>query len=71
MDEVLDELVLTLKEIRRRHGIIEDLSRYSETEALHDKTELCIKRLREESAKLQEERDDLHDRHMYTEGGIA
>lgn len=54
MDEVLDELVLTLKEIRRRHGKIEDLSKYSETEALHDKAELCIKRLREESAKLQE-----------------
>lgn len=70
MDEVLDELVLTLKEIRRRHGTIEDLSRYSETEALHDKAELCIKRLREESAKLQEKCDDLHDRYMYTEGDI-
>jgi hypothetical protein len=55
MDEVLDELVLTLAEIRRRHGIIEDLSKYSETEALHDKAELCIKRLREESAKLYED----------------
>lgn len=51
MDEALDELVLTLKEIRRRHGKIEDLSSYSETEALHDQAELCIKRLREEAAK--------------------
>lgn len=52
MDEVLDELVLILKEIRRRHGMIEDLSAHRETKALHDQAELCIKRLREESAKL-------------------
>lgn len=68
MDEVLDELVLTLAEIRARHDMAEDNEDYRETEALYYKAELCIKRLREESAKLQAERDDLHDRYMYTDG---